>query len=635
MKKTIIDLFESSVEKYGAKTFLLEKRHHKFEPTTYAETRELALETGAGLAAIGIRPKDKVAILSEGSNAWIISELGLFYAGAISVPLSVKLEESNDLLFRLRHAEVRAIFVSKYQLPKIRRIRAELPELEHVIVLGHIALEPGETAYGTLKRLGRDYLSKHRPEFLAIGQSIRNDDYATITYTSGTTADPKGVVLTHRNYTANVEQSLSRIDIPSYFRTLIILPLDHCFAHVVGFYIMIACGASVATVKVGATPMETLKNIPQNIREVQPHFLLSVPALAKNFRKNIESSIRAKGRFTERLFHLALRTAYAYNRDGYSKGRGWRIMLAPAVGIFDALLFRKVREAFGGCMEFFVGGGALLDTELQRFFYAIGIPMFQGYGLSEATPVISTNSPKYHWHRFGSSGKILIPLDLKILDEEGREVPRGTKGEIVIRGENVMAGYWKNPEATAEAIRDGWLHTGDMGYVSEDEFLYVLGRFKSLLIASDGEKYSPEGMEEAIVDQSPYIDQILIHNNQDLFTGAIVVPNAEALRRELAARGIAPGERAAKAAELLGAEIDGYRAGGVHAGEFPERWLPAGLAIVDEAFTEQNGLVNSTMKIVRSKVEEHFRERLAYLYTPEGKALKNPRNLASLEKLLR
>ncbi|WP_300799060.1 AMP-binding protein [uncultured Alistipes sp.] len=634
MKKTIIDLFESSVEKYGAKTFLLEKRHHKFEPTTYAETRELALETGAGLAAIGIRPKDKVAILSEGSNAWIISELGLFYAGAISVPLSVKLEEANDLLFRLRHAEVRAIFVSKYQLPKIRRIRAELPELEHIIVLGHIPLEPGETAYGTLKRLGRDYLSKHRPEFLAIGQSIRNEDYATITYTSGTTADPKGVVLTHRNYTANVEQSLSRIDIPSYYRTLIILPLDHCFAHVVGFYIMIACGASVATVKVGATPMETLKNIPQNIREVQPHFLLSVPALAKNFRKNIESSIRAKGAFTERLFRLALRTAYAYNADGYRRGTGWRLLLKPFVALFDAVLFRKVRAGFGGCLRFFVGGGALLDAELQRFFYAIGIPMFQGYGLSEATPVISTNSPKYHWHRFGSSGKILIPLELKIVDEEGRELPRGEKGEIVIRGENVMAGYWKNPEATAETVRDGWLHTGDMGYVSQDEFLYVLGRFKSLLIASDGEKYSPEGMEESIVSNSPYIDQIIIHNNQSPFTGAIVVPNGEALRRELEARGVAPEERAAAAADLLGAEIDRYRAGGDHAGEFPERWLPAGLAIVDEAFTEQNGLVNSTMKIVRSKVEEHFRTRLEYLYTAEGKALRNPENLASLKKIV-
>lgn len=634
MKKTIIDLFESSVEKYGGKTFLLEKRHHKFEPTTYAETKELALEVGAGLASVGIRPKDKVAILAEGSNAWIISELGLFYAGAISVPLSVKLEESNDLLFRLRHAEVKALFVSKYQLPKIRRIRAELPQIEHVIVLGHIPLEPGETAYGTLRRLGRDYLSKHKEEFLKIGQAIQNDDYATITYTSGTTADPKGVVLTHRNYTANVEQSLSRIDIPPHYRTLIILPLDHCFAHVVGFYIMIACGASVATVQIGKTPMETLKNIPLNIREVQPHFLLSVPALAKNFRKNIESSICAKGAFTERLFRLGLRTAYVYNQDGYSRGKGWRCLLRPAVALFDAVLFRKVREAFGGCMKFFVGGGALLDAELQRFYYAIGIPMFQGYGLSEATPVISTNSPKYHWHRFGSSGKILIPLDLKIVDGEGRELPRGQKGEIVIRGENVMAGYWKNPEATAETVRDGWLHTGDMGYVSQDEFLYVLGRFKSLLIASDGEKYSPEGMEESIVDKSPFIDQIIIHNNQNPFTGAIVVPNAEALRRELDQRKVAEEERPAAAARILAAEIDKYRAGGIYAGEFPERWLPAGLAIVDEAFTEQNGLVNSTMKIVRSKVEEHFRNRLEDLYSPDGKQVENSENLKALKKLL-
>lgn len=634
MKKTIIDLFESSVARYGEKTFLLEKRHHKFEPTTYAETREQALEVGAGLAAIGIRPKEKVAILSEGCNAWIISELGLFYAGCISVPLSVKLEESNDLLFRLRHAEVKTIFVSKYQLPKIRRIVGQLPELQHIIVFGHIPLEAGEMALGTLKRLGRAYLADQRDRFLAIGQAIQNDDYATITYTSGTTSDPKGVVLTHRNYTANVEQSLSRIDIPSWYRTLIILPLDHCFAHVVGFYIMIACGASVATVQVGATPMETLKNIPLNIREVRPHFLLSVPALAKNFRKNIESSIRAKGPAAERLFELALRTAYCYNQDGYSRGKGWRFVLWPAVKFFDLFLFRKVREAFGGSLKFFVGGGALLDAELQRFFYAIGIPMFQGYGLSEATPVISTNSPKYHWHRFGSSGKILIPLDLKIVDEQGHELPHGEKGEIIIRGENVMAGYWKNPEATAATVRDGWLHTGDMGYVSKDEFLYVLGRFKSLLIASDGEKYSPEGMEEAIVDKSPFIDQILIYNNQSPFTGAIVVPNRDALLRELEARGTAPAERAATAAAILGGEIDRYRSGGIFAGEFPERWLPAGLAIVDEPFTERNGLVNSTMKVVRGKVEEHFRDRIDYLYTAEGRKLQNERNLASLQKVL-
>ena len=632
-KKTIIDLFEASVAEYGPKTFLLEKKTDKFEPTTYAETKDIALKTGAGLAALGIQPKQTVSILAEGCNDWITSELGLLYAGAISVPLSIKLEEANDLLFRLRHADVCAIFVSKNQLPKIRKIREQLPLLKHVIVFGNVALEKDEKSLADVMALGEKYLAEHEEEFLAIGRSIQNDDYATITYTSGTTADPKGVVLTHRNYTANVEQSLSRISIPPSYRTLIILPLDHCFAHVVGFYIMIACGASVATVQVGSTPMETLKNIPVNIREVKPHFLLSVPALAKNFRKNIESSIRAKGKSTERLFNFAMKVAYEYNQDGYHKGKGWRFMLKPLVALFDKILFSKVREAFGGEMRFFVGGGALLDAELQRFFYAIGIPMFQGYGLSEATPVISTNSPHYHWHRFGSSGKILIPLDLKILDEEGREVPTGQKGEIVIKGENVMAGYWKNPESTADTIRNGWLHTGDMGYVTDDEFLYVLGRFKSLLIASDGEKYSPEGMEEAIVDKSPYIDQIIIYNNQSPYTGAIVVPNREALRRELDGRSVAEEDRTAAAAEIIGDEIAKYKSGGVYGEEFPDRWLPAALAIVDEAFTEQNGLVNSTMKIVRGKVETYFKDRIDYMYTPEGKLLKNPKNIESLKKL--
>ena len=634
MKKTIIDLFEEAVAKHADRTFLLEKRHGHFQSTSYAETRQQALEAGAGLAGLGIRAGDRVAILGEGSNRWIIAELGLLYAGAVSVPLSIKLEEDNDLLFRMHHADVRTIFVSKYQLPKIRRLREQLPELRHIIVMGHTPLEGGELAFETLKRVGREYLSEHREAFLSVGRNLRNEDFATITYTSGTTADPKGVVLTHRNYTANVEQALSRISIPPTFRTLIILPLDHCFAHVVGFYIMIACGASVATVETGRTPMETLKNIPLNIRETQPHFLMTVPALAKNFRRNIETSIRAKGAVAERMFRAGLRTAYAYNGDGYRPGRGWRMLLRPVVGLFDLMVFRQVRKAFGGRMQFFIGGGALLDAELQRFFYAIGIPMYQGYGLSEATPIISTNSPRGRMHRIGSSGTPVTPMDLRILDENGRELPNGTKGEIVIRGENVMACYWKNPEATRETVRDGWLHTGDLGYLTDDGFLYVLGRFKSLLIASDGEKYSPEGMEEAIVGNSDLIDQVVVHNNQNPYTVAIIVPNAAALRQRIAREGLSPQEQLCAAARLLGAEIDKYRRGGPYAGAFPERWLPVGMAIVEEPFTEHNGMMNSTLKVVRGKVEEHFRERIDYVYTPEGRELCNPRNLESLRRLI-
>ena len=634
MKRTIIDLFEESVAKYGSKEFLLEKHNGKFEPTTYKESYDRAITIGAGLATIGIERGDRVSILAEGCNNWIISELGLLYAGAVSVPLSIKLEEANDLVFRLRHADVKAIFVSSYQLPKVRRILAELPDLKHIIVWGDTALEANETSLESILAKGEEYLKEHREAFMAIGRSLQNDDYATITYTSGTTADPKGVVLTHRNYTANVEQALSVVTIPPTWRTLIILPLDHCFAHVVGFYIMIACGASVATTEVGRTPMETLRNVPVNIKEVRPHFLLSVPALAKNFRKNIETTIRKKGKTTERLFNLALKTSYAYQADGYSKGRGWRALLKPAVMLFDKILYSKVRDAFGGELQFFIGGGALLDSELQRFFYAIGVPMFQGYGLSEATPVISTNAPSQGNHRFGSSGRLVKPLEIKILDEEGRELPVGEKGEIVIKGENVMAGYWKNPDSTADTVRDGWLYTGDMGYMSEDDFLYVLGRFKSLLISSDGEKYSPEGMEEAMVDKSPYIDQVIVYNNQNPYTIALVVPSKENLSRAIEERGIEGDARYQEAAKIIASEVAKYRSGGAFADEFPDRWVPAVIAIADEPFTEQNGLVNSTMKVVRNKVEKHFADAIAHAYTPEGKAVDNERNIAALKHFL-
>lgn len=183
------------------------------------------------------------------------------------------------------------------------------------------------------------------------------------------------------------------------------------------------------------------------------------PGTGQEFQKNIEQGIRAQGKNITRLFDFALKVAYIYNGDGgEDKGRGVRFLLKPLVSLFDHMLFTKVRENFGGQLKFFIGGGALLDKDLQKFYYAIGLPMYQGYGLSEATPVISTNGP--HRHTFGSSGMLVRPLDLKICDADGKELPAGEKGEIVIRGENVMAGYWKNPVSTAETVRDGWLYTG-------------------------------------------------------------------------------------------------------------------------------------------------------------------------------
>ena len=633
MKKTLVDLFEESVRLYPNNTFLLEKTNKKFEPTTYADVKTQVYRLGAGLQALGVQKGDSMALLSEGRNAWIIGELAMFYAGAMNVPLSIKLEESNDLLFRLVHGDVKYIMVSRTQLKKVRAIKDQLPNVKNIIVLDDIEeYEEREISLSRVMGLGDEFLNSHTlEEFLAVGQSLQNDDVATITYTSGTTADPKGVVLTHRNYTANVEQACTLVSIDETWRTLIILPLDHCFAHVVGFYIMMSKGASVATVQVGRTPMETLKNIPLNIKEVRPHFILSVPALAKTFKKNIEQAIRAKGNLTVNLFNFGLRLRQIYFGDSNLDGKGIRALLYPLVALFDKLIFSKVRDNFGGELRFFIGGGALLDKDLQKFYIGVGIPMFQGYGLSEATPVISSNGPELY--RFGSSGKLVKPIELKICDNEGKELPLGEMGEIVVKGENVMKGYWKNPEATAETVRDGYLYTGDLGYMTKEGLLYVKGRFKSLLISSDGEKYSPEGIEESLVEKSKYIDQVMLYNNQSAYTTALIVPNREALKRKLAHLDLAlDTEEGRKAAvKKLEDELAKYKKGGELEGMFPERWLPTTFAVLAEPFTEQNQMINSTMKMVRGKIEKAYAARIDYMYTAEGKQTQNQQNLDALK----
>ena len=618
IKKTIIDHFEQAVAQFPDNTYLLESKTGTFEPTTYKQTRDAAYKFGAGLVLEGVKPKENIAILAEGCNMWIISELGMFYAGGVSVPLSIKLEESNDLLFRLIHGDVKYIITSSRQLNKIRLIRDQLPLVEKVFVLDPVeSYEAGEIAAEDLMKRGAKYLETNMEEFLKIGQSIQNDDIATITYTSGTTADPKGVVLTHRNYTANVEQSLTCINIDENVKMLIILPLDHCFAHVVGMYAMMARGAKIATVPQGKTAMETLRNIPMSIAAVKPNIMLSVPALAKNFKKNIESSVEKSGK--KKIFDFALKLAIWYNQEGWNRGRGLRIFALPLVKLFDKLIFSKVRIAMGGELDFFIGGGALLDIDIQRFYYALGIPMFQGYGLSEATPVISTNTPKRH--RLGSSGILVKPMDLKICDEDGNEVPNGVTGEIVIRGENVMAGYWKNPVSTAETVKDGWLFTGDMGYMHKSGFLYVLGRFKSLLISSDGEKYAPEGIEESIIENSKIIQNLMLHNNQNPYTICVVQVDKKALPQ---------GEAGIMA---IKAEFDKYRAGGQFEGNFPERWLPTTFIIADEPFSEANKMINSTMKLVRNAVEKAYAERIDFAFTAEGRNPVNEANLAALAKI--
>ena len=632
--KTIPGFFKNSVEKFADNVLIHEKKNGKYVGATYKEIDEQVEYFASGLYDLGLRKGDRVALLAEGRTEWLVSELAMLHLGIIDVPLSVKLIEPNEIAFRINHSESRAVIVSESQLGKIRNILDQMPKVETVIVFDDIETEENEVRYSEIYQKGRGASAELKAEVEEMMKSVVGDDVANITYTSGTTADPKGIMLTHRNYTANTEQGTSLFEIKPDYVTLLILPWDHSFAHTVGLYTMIGKGASLAVVEKGRTLMETLKNIPKNIKEIKPYFLLSVPALAKNFKKNIEAGIRQKGKTTESLFNFALNLAYRYNKLGYDKGSGGTFVYKPLLNLFDKILFSKIREGFGGKLMYFVGGGALLDIELQRFFYAIGMPMYQGYGLSEAAPVISSNSPDAH--KMGSSGRIVANLEIKILDDDGNELKTGEKGEIVVKGENVMKGYWKNEKATKETLKDGWLHTGDIGYLDKDGFLYVLGRFKSLLIGNDGEKYSPEGIEEALSDQSKYIEQVMLHNNQNPYTVGLIVPNVPALKEKIKADGVdvKSDEAVELALKVIKDEVAKYLSGGEFEEMFPARWLPASIGIPEESFNEQNGLMNATMKVIRGNITKRFSSLLDYLYTPEGKNIVNDRNKESMKKWL-
>ena len=632
--RTLPRLFESSVDRFAGRVMMLEKRGGPYEAVTYAEMRSLVHRFAAGLLSLGLEKGDRVALISEGRNAWVMAELGILYCGAINVPVSVKIDELDDLKFRLLHAGCRMAIVSQAQVAKIRTIKNDLPDLTLTIVLDPLeSYDADEMPAAGVLRLGDTVLLGGRTALDARWQAIAERDAANICYTSGTTADPKGIILTHRNYTANVEQGVAMINPRPDWVLLNILPWDHAFGHTCGIYMMMMSGAALASVQAGRTPMDTLKNIPVNIRETRPTILLSVPALAKNFRKNIEKGVKEKGARAEALFARALKAASVYNAEGWNRGAGTKVLRKPLVALYDALIFRRIRANFGGRLRFIVGGGALLDIELQRFFYAIGMPMLQGYGLTEAAPVISANTPARH--KLGSSGQVLPAVEVRICGSDGRALPRGARGEIVVRGENVMAGYWKNDRATAEVLRDGWLYTGDLGYLDEEGFLYVLGRVKSLLIADDGEKYSPEQIEEAITASSPFIEQVMLYNDQSPYTSALLVPSKEGVRAWLKRAGLSAKTPEGQEAvlRLIESELARHREGGDLGGAFPGRWLPSAVAVLGEGFTEQNHMLNSTMKMVRGRIVAFYRPRIDHLYTPEGRSILNAQNRAIVSRL--
>jgi long-chain acyl-CoA synthetase len=647
MKRTVFRMLDEASVDWANDPYALRKTDSGYMATTFAQAREKARCFGAWILSRGYVKGQTFAIQAEGSPEWICGEFGLMCAGLISVPLSIKLL-IEEIPFRLNHSDSRGILTTHNQLDKILASFAEIEFKDMIVVYLDADLDWAKAAAGkrgfNVEHLfsfdeavteGKALLSAPGSDMAsrldAIAEAVQEDDVVTISYTSGTTGNPKGIMLTHLNYWSNCHDATELFDKPVHYRTLLILPVDHSFAHTVGLYTALVNGIALYFVDSRGGGIATLRNIPVNLKEANAIFLFTVPSLSANFMKKISAAMEEKGDIIDKLFTSGIKAGVAWNGNGFdTPSFGLRAKAFIPYHFAKLLLFKNiVRTVFGDSIRFCVGGGALLDVKQQEFFAALGCPVFQGYGLTEAAPIISSNVPRRH--KFGSSGVIAPSVECRIMLEDGTEAPRGVQGEVTIVGENVMKGYYKNPTATAEALRDGRLWTGDLGYMDEDDFLYVVGRAKALLIAEDGEKYSPEEIEEAITTSTDLIDQIMVWCEHKKYSCALVTLDAAKLKRWASAKEL---KDPAEICAALQKEFNAFRTD-PKAKKVQSAWIPAAFQILPEAFNEKDGTVNSTMKLVRYKISSLHADLIEYSYTSEGSQTVNRRNIAVIASLLK
>ena len=637
-KRNIIELLNAAANNYSNKNYTSHKTDEGWVSYTYTQVRDNANSLSAALLDIGIKKGDNAAIISEGSPMWVMSEYSLLNIGAVAVPLSVKLMPE-EIPFRLDHSDSVAVFISKNNLPKLLQIIGQVQNKSLKLIylnddVAHFYNALNEAGvdksngfvFWELLEKG-DKLFKENPNnVLDIKNKIDENDVVTISYTSGTTGQPKGIMLTHLNYYSNTKDGIESFKLKKGFRTLVILPVDHSFAHTVALYGALFSALDLYFLDTRGGVTNAIKNIPINLKEVNPDFLLTVPALSGNFMNKMKEGVKEKGKVIDALFETGLNAAKFRNGDGYNKpGMVGQVSRYFSFIPAKSLIFNKLKNVFGGKINYMVGGGALLDIKQQQFYRAIGTPVYQGYGLTEAAPIISSNTP--HIFKMGTSGKIMPSISCRIMKDDQVEAKSGEIGEIVIKGDNVMKGYYKNETDTNKTIKDGWLWTGDLGFMDEDGFLVVTGRNKALLISEDGEKYSPEGIEEAMISNSELVGQAMVYNDQKKYTTAVVTIDPLKVAK-------LKGKASKEVLEMVKNDIEAFKSDPVYAGQFPKKWTPSYFYIAPEPFSEENKMVNSTLKMVRYKILEGHKNEIDKLYEGSASQVSDELNLKSLDLLL-
>ena len=461
-----------------------------------------------GLLAMGIQPGDKIAMISNNRSEWNIADIGMLQIGVVNVPVYPTIS-AEDYAYIFNHAEVKMVLVSDTELlEKVESIRAQVPTIQNVFTFNEIE---GAKHWTEIQQAGSDDLQSKVEEIMA---SVKTDDLATLIYTSGTTGKPKGVMLSHKNLVSNVVASIERVPVDHTHTAVSFLPVCHVYERML-LYLYQILGISVYFA-------ESMETIGDDLRDVKPHVFTAVPRLLEKVYDKIMAKGTELSGIKKKLFYWAVELGHEYDVKGKSSFYNFKL------GLARKLIFSKWQAALGGNCMAVVSGSAALQPRLARVFMAAGIPIYEGYGLTETSPVVSVNCEKNDGTRIGTVGRVLSGVKVKIAED----------GEILTKGPNLMMGYYKNDELTNEVIdSQGWFHTGDIGEFVEGEYLKITDRKKEMFKTSGGKYVAPQPMENKF-KESRFIEQIMVVGENERHPAAIVVPAFEFMHAWAGRKGI-------------------------------------------------------------------------------------------------
>ncbi len=574
------------------------KRGGRWVDITVPELRDTVRFFSTGLRVLGIKPGDRVGILSENRPEWTLGDFGILTNGAVSVPVYPTLL-GWQIEYILNDSGASSVIVStEEQLQKVLEIRPHCPHIHNIIVCDppNRSLPPGITTFAGVVESGRLEESKSgRARFDELSKRPKADDLATLVYTSGTTGNPKGAMLTHGNIASNVLACAGLIDVRAGMVALSILPLSHILERMADFLYFYR-GVTVAYA-------ESVAKVGDNLGEIKPHVFAAVPRLFEKMRARIMDNVATMPATRQKMFRWALGVAeqrLPYRVDSKPMPFGLKLKSTLA----DKTVFKKIHERLGGRVQFVISGGAPLSAELAAFFIGAGVEIYEGYGLTETSPVIAVNTPKKR--RVGTVGPIIPGVEVKIADD----------GEILTRGPHVMQGYWNNPEATAQAIDgEGWFHTGDIGEIDGDGFLKITDRKKDIIINAYGKNIAPQPLE-ALLKSSPYVGTPVLIGDRRKFLVALIVPNFEKLERDAAALGVtakSPQElvQNEKVRSLLQSEIDRFNQ------NLDRQEKIRRFALLPNDFTIENDEITPSLKVKRKMIDKRYKDVIDQLYADE------------------